>query len=337
MSHEEEVASTFITGPQELTENIKKFNSTACQTTDVPELPPICIERFIKTPTAIHMYTGLENYDKFRYVLATLGPAAYELNYRTNTPLRVSVENQFFLTLIKLRTYPSNEELSIMFNLSVHTVGNVVVTWINFMYLQWKEIDTWPGQDLVQQFIPTDFGQKFPKTRIILDGVEFPIQKPRNPEAQQATFSTYKNRNTLKAVIGASPGGLITHVTECYGGSVSDRALVERSNLTRQCDPGVHIMVDKGFNVQDIFAPYDIQINIPTFLQKRNQFTPESRIKDKKIASKRVHIERLIGLAKTYKILTKPLSRYDTTLGSYICFICFMSCNFRTCIVPKNA
>ena len=142
------------------------------------------------------------------------------------------MENQFFLTLIKLRTYPSNEELSIMFNLSVHTVGNVVVTWINFMYLQWKEIDTWPGQDLVQQFIPTDFGQKFPKTRIILDGVEFPIQKPRNPEAQQATFSTYKNRNTLKAVIGASPGGLITHVTECYGGSVSDRALVERSNLT---------------------------------------------------------------------------------------------------------
>ena len=66
--------------------------------------------------------------------------------------------------------------------------------------------------------------------------------------------------------------------------------------------------MDKGFNIQDLLAPYDVKLSIPTFLKKRNQFKPSSRLSDKKIASKRVHIERLIGLAKTYKILTHPLT-----------------------------
>ena len=35
-------------------------------------------------------------------------------------------------------------------------------------------------------------------------------------------------------------------------------------------------------------------------------------IKDMKIASKRVHIERIIGLAKTYKILTEPMTSTGT-------------------------
>jgi hypothetical protein len=44
-----------------------------------------------------------------------------------------------------------------------------------------------------------------------------------------------------------------------------DRQTCERSNLLTLCDKGDSIMADKGFNVQDLFAPYDVTINIPTF------------------------------------------------------------------------
>lgn len=47
------------------------------------------------------------------------------------------------------------------------------------------------------------------------------------------------------------------------------RQIVERSNLTTLCDPGDSIMADKGSNVQGIFAPYDVAINIPTFLARK--------------------------------------------------------------------
>ena len=60
-------------------------------------------------------------------------------------------------------------------------------------------------------------------------------------------------------------------------------------------------------------------------------------MRDRKISSKRVHVERIIGLGKTYKILTHPLNQTETVLSSDISYICFMLVNFRKCIVPKNA
>ena len=43
-------------------------------------------------------------------------------------------------------------------------------------------------------------------------------------------------------------------------------------------------------------------------------------LKDRKISSKRVHIERIIGLAKTFKILKEPLNVAETKLATEITF-----------------
>lgn len=174
----------------------------------------------------------------------------------------------FFLTLIKLRQHKTNFELSRLFNISETVVINIWITWINFIYHQWKEINIWPERDVVRFFSPYNFRRQFPTTRIIIDGTECPIRKPRSPIAQQSTFSTYKNRNTIKIFVGATPGGLGSYVSPSYGGSTSDRQICERSLLMTKCDHGDSIMADKGFNVQDLFAPYDVSINIPTFFRK---------------------------------------------------------------------
>ena len=148
----------------------------------------------------------------------------------------------------------------------------------------------------------------------------------------------YKNRNTLKTIVGITPGGLVCHVSDAYGGSASDRILVQRSNLLQKCDPKDSVMADKGFNIQDMAAPYDVKVNIPTFIKKMNQLPPESKLKeDRRISSKRTHVERVIGLGKTYRMLVEPLNDVETILGSQIVFACFMLCNFRPCIVPKSA
>lgn len=77
-------------------------------------------------------------------------------------------------------------------------------------------------------------------------------------------------------------------------------------------------------------------VNIPTFLKNHNQFEEETLARDQKVASKRVHIERIIGLAKTYKILCQPLNDIETQLGLQILFVCFMLCNLRSCIIPAT-
>ena len=108
-----------------------------------------------------------------------------------------------------------------------------------------------------------------------------------------------------------------------------DRLLVERSPLPSLFDSRDSIMCDKGFDVQDIFAPFNVTINIPTFMRKKNELSNKEVLKDRKIASKRVHVERIIGYAKTYKILTSPMNDIETILGSQIVFSCFMLCHIR--------
>ncbi len=170
-----------------------------------------------------------------------------------------------------------------------------------------------------------------------MDGFEFPIKKPGAPTAQQVTFSSYKNRNTAKAVVGITPGGLFCHMSDTYGGAASDRQITERDNLTQKMEPGTSYMSDKGFDVQDIFAPFLVKGNILTFFRKKNRMSGASVMKDREGASKRVHVERVIGLAKTYKIMTQPLNQTETVLAGDIAFVCFMLCNFRPCIVPSDA
>ena len=168
------------------------------------------------------------------------------------------------------------------------------------MSRQWREANIWPPSNLVRYFAPTDFKAKFPTTRIIVDGTECPIKQPKAPRAQQATFSSYKNRNTVKILVGSTPGGLVNFVSDAYGGCTSDRQIVERSNIVQLCEPGDSVMADKGFNVQDLFARMNVTVNIPTFFKKRNRISGKIILRDRKVSSKRVHIERIIGLGKTY-------------------------------------
>jgi len=174
---------------------------------------------------------------------------------------------------------------------------------------------------------------------VILDATEVPIQKPSNCDSQRATFSTYKNKNTLKTMIGISPRGQVIYVSPSYGGSASDRQIIERSPLVKDhmLSPGDSIMSDRGIMVQDLFSNQNVHVNTPTTMRGRNQLDAQTVVKDRRIASKRIHVERVIGYAKGFKILTRPLCADKLALGSRIAYVCFMLINFKECIVSGRA
>ena len=205
------------------------------------------------------------------------------------------------------------------------------------MFFQLQELDIWPTREIIDQHMPKDFRKQFPKTRVIIDGTEIPIQKLSNISDQSATWSSYKNRNTLKCLIGISPKGCVTYVSTAYGGSASDRQIFERSSLMKdpnKLEPGDSVMADRGFIVQDLLATRDVEVNTPCMLKGLTQLPAKTVLRDRRIASKRVHVERVIGLAKTYKILKQELDKHYIPLGGRIIFVCFVITNFRSCIVP---
>ena len=293
------------------------------------------VHMFKNDNEGIHFYTGLECYDKFMLVYNTLSDYVSHIKYRYKKVLLLSYEDQLFLTLMKLRRNTPDYELSVFFGVCKRTVSNVFITWINFMCQIWSVLDTWPSKEIVQFYMPQSFKKEFSSTRLIVDGTEVPIGKPSNPIHQQASFSKYKNRNTLKALAVGTPDGLFSEVTTTYGGSASDRQIFERSGIINKCDKGDNIMADRGFKIQDICAAKDIKVNIPTFLKGASQLPGISVIADRKLSNKRVHIERLIGLMKTYKIFMTPMNPYYIPIASKIFKVCFMLCNFRESIVSR--
>ena len=94
-------------------------------------------------------------------------------------------------------------------------------------------------------------------------------------------------------------------------------------------------MADRGFLVQDLFANKGVRVNTPTTMRGKNQLDAATVVNDRRIASKRVHVERVIGYAKTFKILSHPLPHYYLPLGSRICYVCFAISNFRVSIVKE--
>lgn len=78
----------------------------------------------------------------------------------------------------------------------------------------------------------------------------------------------------------------MSYVSPAYGGSASDRQIVERLPLPKFCEPGSLIMVDKGFNVEDIFKDRGVTISNPTFFCKKNKLSDETLLKDRKVAGK---------------------------------------------------
>ena len=95
--------------------------------------PGFCVEKYMHNPAGMCYYTGLESFEKFLFVLDTLGPGVDDLIYYYKTKVyQPSVRNQFFLTLINLRRGKDNFELSDLLQKSETTVTNIFITWVNF-------------------------------------------------------------------------------------------------------------------------------------------------------------------------------------------------------------
>ena len=248
-------------------------------------------------------------------------------------PSKLSLLEQFFMTLVRLRLGLPELDLANRFGVSQSSVSRITLTWINLMYHNFKAIVKFPSWSVVNKHMPEVFKKEYPNTRIIIDATELVIERPSSLLHQSATFSNYKNRNTVKVLIGITPSGVISYVSQTYEGSISDRKLVELSGLLQMLEPGDAVMADKGFLIQDLLAPIGVRLNVPPLLHSNSQMQPKDVAVTKKIAQLRVHVERAIGRVKEFHILQKvlPSSIWDSI--NEVIFVCCMLCNFSPPLV----
>jgi len=184
-------------------------------------------------------------------------------------PCKLPLKEQLFLTLVRLQTGFPEFDIAKRFGISQSTVSRVVNTWINLMFHNFKSVERFPPWHVVQKYMPETFKKEYPNTRIIIEATEFPVERPSSLLAQSCTFSAYKNKNTVKVLIGITPSEAISFVSEAYERSISDQKLVQVSVLLYKLEPRDEIMANKGFTIEDLLIPYGVRLNIPPFLKKK--------------------------------------------------------------------
>ena len=286
----------------------------------------------------VAFYTGFPSFATMKACFEYLGPAANYLSYKeknesdalcSGRPHILPPIEEFFIVMIRLRLGLMEQDIAYRFNISQSTVSRIIITWINFMYLQFKDLPLWPKKEVVTSYMPQVFKEQYPSTRVIIDATEIFIEQPHLPEIQKMTFSSYKNHNTYKALIGISPSGAITFVSKLFSGSISDKELTRQSGLLDLLESGDSVMADKGFDIAEYLIPRGVNLNIPPFLRGAEQFTHKELVENRRIASLRIHVERAMERIKNFHIFDRVLPATLTDIADRMFFVCCILCNFH--------
>ena len=84
---------------------------------------------------------------------------------------------------------------------------------------------------------------------------------------QSQPYSSYKSHTTLKGLVGITPSGAVSFVSELFTDSISDRQIFIDSgllDLLHTLPRGKYsVMAHKGFDVEDLLARISVRLNIP--------------------------------------------------------------------------
>ena len=114
----------------------------------------------------------------------------------------------------------------------------------NVVYHQLKPLIIWPDRDALKKTMPMVFRNHFPNCIVIIDCFEIFLERPTNLLARAQTFSQYKHHNTVKYLIGITPKGTVSYISEGWGGRTSDKHLTEHCSLLTHLVPRDTVLAD---------------------------------------------------------------------------------------------
>ena len=125
---------------------------------------------------------------------------------------------------------------------------------------------------------------------------------PSSFRAQSETFSQYKHHNTAKALVVVAPYGSVLFASKLYGGRVSDKAIVKDCGILDRFEEGDVILADRGFDIKQLM-PAGVTVQMPAFMEGRRQLPASEERDSRRLASTRIHVERVIRRIKVFRIL----------------------------------
>ncbi|KAE8743415.1 hypothetical protein FOCC_FOCC010987 [Frankliniella occidentalis] len=327
-SHEEVDDNTTATGPPETGgENAPAAPACKEKTTQTEKFS---LKTLLPEGSKLCTFTGLTSYkllDKIVLCVTQIIPESSKMNL-TNT-------ERVLLCLTKLRLNMSYASLSVFFGISDETCSKYFRHTVQVLAEVLKGLVKLPSLEETRRNIPKCF-RRYSYTRIVLDCMEIPVEKPRCLKERIMTYSQYKGRHTLKACVGVSPSGMIIFLSKFYGGRASDKRIVVDSEILDSLEFRDGVMVDKGFMIEKECIERNLRMIRPPFLSKKKALSKAEAIRTAEIARARVHVERSIKQIRDYAIMTDQVSSYLVPYMNDIALVCAAMVNLSSPILAMD-
>jgi hypothetical protein len=207
-----------------------------------------------------------------------------------------TIEHKLFFILVYIKTYPTFDFLGFVFSMHRSRAHR------NTLKLT-KSLEKALGRKIVMPdkkiSSMEEFLEKFPEAKdLFVDGVERPIQRPKDKKKQNKLYSGKKKRHTKKSVIVVNEKKRILILTETKSGRRHDKRLADKNSLFEHVPESIALWTDTGF--QGILKQHANTL-IPKKATKGKPLTLSEKEENRVISSFRVVVEHAIGGMKRFK------------------------------------
>lgn len=243
-----------------------------------------------------------------------------------------------FVVLRKIKLNESLDNLAVTFGLDRTSVSRIFRRATPLISAYVKQFVHWPSPDVIKANLPYAFRANYADVQSIIDCFETEIEKPSNALHQAQTWSSYKNCNTVKNLVCATPNGLINFVSGGYAGRMSDQKIIESCGLLEILKPGTVLMADRGFkHIEGELVKRQCRLVRPPSVTAVEPLSEEEVRFAKIVASLRVHIERVIQRIRVHEFLSKHSCFHHDVLcqiDNIVLIVCGL-CNLRNALIKK--
>ncbi len=239
------------------------------------------------------------------------------VDYR-NSPLP-TIEDKLLFILVYLRKATTQDIFGEVFNMPQPVVNK----WIHVLHPCLNQALALAGELPARQSDQVEFPETSQPV-FFQDGVERPIQRPKDKEVQRTYYSGKKKRHTVKNNMVINDQAKICLLTPTCEGKKHDKKISDEANI--HLPEGSILYQDTGFQG---FALEGVTIVQPQKKPPGKELTAEEKARNREIARVRVRVEHAIAGVKRYRIVKDPLRNWKKGFRDQVMETCCGLHNFR--------
>jgi hypothetical protein len=210
---------------------------------------------------------------------------------------------RLLMALVWLRVYPTYEVLGFFFGLHKRNAQlNVRAALAALDSLDDFPSDR-PSRERPKLRSAEEVMAAFPQVRLVIDGKEQRVNRPKGYDAQKPYYSGKKKAHTVKVQVVVDTRGRIEGIGPSVpGGANHDLTLLRGSGVLESLGEGEAAMLDRGYvGVADYYP--GVPVVIPFRASKGHPLTDEQKAHNRVVAGYRIVVEHTMAQLNRFTVL----------------------------------